>query len=104
MFGIKVEIGRYLDDHQPGWVECQFVDAQGYGWSFVEKVPVVSMEDLDRNSTYPRPGRIACQVIGKRYVGGKEVVTIDTAKPWGIESTTGQTYFDVVSEQLIELD
>ena len=103
MTGVKVEIQRYVDDHQPGWVECGLTDVHGRGWLFVEKVPVVSLEDLDAESNYPRPGLIACQVLERRAgADGREVVVIDTELPWHVAATTAQTRFEVRPEQLEE--
>jgi hypothetical protein len=98
--GLRVEIRRFVDDNFPGWVECAFTDAHGREWVFVEKVPVVSMEDLEDTSSYPRPCIIACEVIA-RHEG--DVVVVDIARPWGLEATTGQTRFEVRSDQLAEL-
>jgi hypothetical protein len=104
MPGIKVEISRYVDDYQPGIVECLFVDAWGKQHLFVEKAPVVSSENLDAGSSYPRAGVIACQVIERRNIDGREVVAVDTEMPWHIESTAGKSSFDVSPDQLIEFD
>jgi hypothetical protein len=105
MTGVRVEIRRYVDDHQSGWVECGLTDAHGRGWLFVEKVPVVSVEDLDAESTYPRPGLIACRVLERRVGSdGTEVVVIDTQHPWHVEATTDETRFEVRPEQLEEFD
>ena len=64
MLGIKVTIERFTLESQPGWVECRFADAAGTSHVFEEKVPVVSDEDLDAGSVYPRAGVIGCQVVG----------------------------------------
>jgi transposase len=37
MLGVSVEISRYVDDSQPGRVECGLVDALGDEHLFVEK-------------------------------------------------------------------
>lgn len=65
MASVRVEIVRYTDDHQPGFVECQFNDAAGQLRSFEEKVPVVTTESLDANSGYPRPGSVGCTILGR---------------------------------------
>jgi hypothetical protein len=104
MIGVVVEIRRYVDDSQPGWVECGITDADGQEWAFVEKVPIVTAEDLDTHSHYPRPGVIACQVVDRRWELGREAVVIDTELPWHVEATTGQTRFVVRPEQLLEFE
>jgi hypothetical protein len=56
MQGIRVTIVRSISDEpQPGIVECQFEDAHGRQWSFVEKTAMVSAEHLDAQATYPQP-------------------------------------------------
>jgi hypothetical protein len=47
---------------------------------------------------------VACCSISSRLTAdGREVVTVDTEQPWGIESNAGQTQFEVFREQLVEL-
>ena len=78
-----------------------FRDAHGREHRIREKVPVISTEDLDATSSYPRPGVIACEIISQRRdANGSEIVTITTERPWNCESTTGETEFDVLPEQL----
>lgn len=64
MLGINVQIVRFVDGGQPGFVECQVVDARGRTWSFVERVPIVTTADLRVEGPYPHPGFIACEEIG----------------------------------------
>jgi hypothetical protein len=96
--GVQVEIVRYVADSQPGWVECCLIDVHGRRWSFVEKVPIVTQAALGASSTYPQPGVIACEVVGR--AGG--VASIDTANPWGIKSLEGETRFEVPEGSLVE--
>lgn len=100
MISVKVEITRFVDDGQPGWVECKLVDAYGREHLFLEKVPVVSLEDLDGSSAYPLPGLIGCEVIERKLIDGVEIVTINSAMPWSIESVDGEEVFCVRSDQL----
>jgi hypothetical protein len=104
MLGVVVTISRYVSGSQPGWVECKLVDAHGNESTIMEKVPVVTLADLDANSSYPQTGYLACQVVERRVVtNGAEVVTIDIGSPWGVEDTSGKTQFDVFSNQLTTL-
>ncbi len=105
MIAVRVTITRFVDDSQPGWVECKLVDAWGREWSFIEKEPVVSLVALDASSNYPQPGVIGCLIVERKQdADGREVVTINTEKPWAIESTTGEHQFDVMPGQLIEIE
>ena len=98
---VTVEISRYVDNSQPGWVECRLVDALGCEHVFVEKVPVVSTALLDDTTTYPQIGHIACTALARRMrEDGRELVQIDTQTPFVIESTAGKSRFDVFPEQL----
>jgi len=97
-------ICRYADASFPGWVECRLVDALGQEHMFVEKVPVVTMGDVDATTSLPQAGLIACIVLGKsEHDDTRQLVRIDTRTPWGIESTAGRSQFDVLLEQLCEL-
>jgi len=101
MLGVRVEIFRYVDDSQPGWVECRFVDAFGQEHVFLEKVPIVTTALLDAATTYPQPGHIACIAVARHMRDdGRELVQIDTQMPYGIASKTGKSRFDVFLEQL----
>lgn len=105
MLGIKIVIARYLSDEpQPGLVECHLEDVHGRRWLFVEKTAIVSNEDLDAGTVYPRDGVIAGKVIARRHEpGGQEVIRFDTKGPWGVESVDGETQFDVLPSLLVEL-
>jgi hypothetical protein len=103
MLGVRVQIVRLVDDDFPGFIECQFIDAHGRLWSFIEKVPVVTEAYLDAGSTYPQTGVIACEEVGRFLNGsGREIVRIDTDRPWGVESIEGITRFEIPVESLVE--
>jgi hypothetical protein len=102
---LAVNIVRYVDDHQPGWVESQFLDAKGRRHSFVDKVPsFASAGPLDANTAYPQSGYVACEVLSRSQdEQGRSVAHITTARPYYIESTDGLSEFDVLSTQLADL-
>lgn len=102
MVGIKAEISKFVDNSQPGWVECRFTDALGEEHTFVEKVPVVTIEYLDENSSYPQIGFIGCNIIKETKINNQKVIEVDTEMPWGIESIKGEYRFIVFPEQLTE--
>lgn len=101
MVAVAVEVTRFVDESQPGWVECKLVDAYGSEHIFIVKVPVVSLEDLDANSIYPQPGIIACEVIEQNSAGGVDIVKINCERPWGMESVEGNVLFTVLPHQLL---
>src|SRR5689334_19265315 len=103
MTAVRVDIVRFADQHFPGFIEAVLKDAWGSEFRFVEKVPVVTETDLAVASCYPQPGLIACKILSNWRDGrGREIFTIDTEDPWGVESTDHQTRFDVLEWQLTE--
>lgn len=117
MLGLRVSIVRWVDDHQPGWVECHLTDYWDQSWVFVEKAPVVSAEDLGPETTYPRPGVIACELVERSFdaiwfwdhdqhfsVVDCMIVVVSTAVPWGVVATTGETRFSVRPGQVVGLE
>jgi hypothetical protein len=104
MIGIRVSITRYISDEpQRGVVECEFADAHGQHWTFVEKTAVVSAAELDARTLYPQPGAIACQIVGHRLDEmGRGIVVVDTESPWAVEATDGTTQFEVLPALLVE--
>jgi hypothetical protein len=104
MLGVKVEITRYVDASQPGFVECRLIDAWDNQHLFIEKVPAITLENLNASSTYPQSGIIACQIVERKQVSGREILKIETETSWHVESISGETCFDVSPNQLIEFD
>jgi len=103
MSEVGVQIVRWVDDDpQPGVVEAKLLDAFGGEWLFVDKAPIFTEESLDAGSTYPRPGTIACEVIKSwRDESGRELFTIDTARPDGVEAEGGKSRFEILVGQII---
>ena len=97
-------VARYVDATQPGWVECQFHDAAGQLWKIVEKVPVVTDQEISESTDLPAHGIVHCVETGRRTdENGRQLVAIDTELPFDIEATDGTHHFEVLSEQLDEL-
>ena len=101
---VSVQITGYVVDSFPAVVSCALCDAHEHMWQFVEKVPIVSLAHLTGYSKYPQPGEIRCEVRS-RYVdaAGRALVTIDTGLPDRVETVDGNTIFDVLAEQLVEI-
>lgn len=104
MIGVRVSIRRYVSDEpQPGTVECEFSDAYGQRWSFIEKTATVSAEYLDAHTSYPQPGVIACEIVSRsRDATGREIVLVNTGRPWCVESVDGAMQFEVLPSSLVE--
>lgn len=105
MKAIKILVTSFIDDHQPGFVECKFYDALHNEHIVHDKVPIVSAKDLDATSKYPQDGIIVCEIIKQREdSNGKTIFTVTTAKPWGVDTIEGLTEFDLFEEQLTDFD
>jgi len=102
---IRIKITSFISDDQPGFVECKFNDAWNKEYTVQDKVPVVTEKYLDANSEYPQEGVIACEIM-KQWVDKDErtIFTVTTKKPWAVDTFDGLTEFDVLEEQLIELN
>ena len=106
MIGLSVLITKYISaDPQPGIVECRLFDVYGSELVFQDKTAVFSSLNLDVSSDYPQPGVIACEIIKQwQDVNGREIVSVNTERPWGVETLTGVSRFDVLRSQIIEIN
>ena len=89
MAAVACQVVRWVaDEPQPGLVEAQLTDSDGRLWSFIDKEPIFwSGETVSRLSRFPIAGAIRCQVIGHEVLAdGREVVTVDTGRPDGVDS------------------
>ena len=103
MKAIKINIKRLIETGYPGYAECSFYDASYNEHIVHEKIPIVTDKDLDENSKYPQEGIIACEVINEwKDITGKLIFTVNTEKPWGVNTIEGLTKFDLLEEQLTE--
>jgi hypothetical protein len=103
MLTLAVTVTKFLDEHQPGFVECKMVDASGKEWTFNEKISVViTHDDLWKDSRYPQPGLLACIEVDSTPAQNPALITVDTLTPWGIESVDGISVFTVLRSQITE--
>jgi hypothetical protein len=101
MHSFAVQIVRFVDSHQPGWVACEFVDAAGCCHTLIDKVPIFTAEVLDETSRYPKIGTVRCEVLQRWHdADGRELARVSTARPWNVESTEKLTEFTVPAVQL----
>ena len=104
MLAIKIEITKFIDSHQPGFVECRLFDAWNNEFTFRDKVPIFTSEDLNEKSNYPKPGIIACFKIKESIdESNQKIITVNTIKPWDVESLDGIQEFEIFENQLIEI-
>lgn len=101
MHTISVQIVRFTDTSQPGWVESVLRDASGREWLLVDKVSIFTNASLDEASSYPQLGVVACEIV-REWTDelGHGRCIISTERPWGVEATSGETQFEVFSNQI----
>ncbi len=105
---LAVHIVRCVDgEHFPGWIECEFMDAESRRHTLVDKIPIFSMDPtldpLNHNTKYPQPGGVACEILDAWHdPEGRELVRITIERPWGVESTEKLSEFVVLAKQLTE--
>ena len=101
MHTISVQVVRFTDASQPGWVECVLMDASGRKWLLADKVPVFTKALLDEDSSYPQPGVVACEIVHEwTDERGHRRCLINTERPWGVAAKNGETQFEVFSDQI----
>ena len=102
---IRASIVRWDSDYFPGIVECRFTDRFGKEWIFVQKLPMVSSDSsLDSKSSYPQPAWIACELVSHdRDDVNREIVEVDSERPWGIRSVDGVSRFHLFRDQLADI-
>lgn len=101
---ISIQIERFIDNDQPGFVECRLVDANGQAHMFIENLPIVTSVNLWADSAYPQAGTIACEIESESIdAAGRQLVQVSTERPWAVESTEGVSRFLVLSSQVVGL-
>jgi hypothetical protein len=105
IYNLRVQIMRYVDDSQPGWVACEFEDAEGHRHTLIDKGPIFTSESLRSNSSYPKPGGMPCEVLATWWdSNGRELARISTEYPLYNRSAEGQSEFVVLSSELVGSD
>jgi len=88
------------DEPQPGVVEAHLTDADGRVWRFIDKEPIFCADAVDKLARFPVAGAIRCRIISHDTLSdGRQVVTIDTAIPDGVDSD-GVTIFRVAASAI----
>ena len=104
MKAIKVLITKFVDNSQPGWVECEFLDKKKKKHIFQDKVPIITTEYLDEESIYPKKGFLGCEILEELVFDEKKALKVTTEKPWDIETYEGFNEFYVFPNQIIDIN
>ena len=99
---IETSIVRFVEEHQPGIVECEFKDADGQVHRIVGKCWMFTEQTLWSDSVYPVPGSVHCRVVEVRQgEPDRSLALISIAEPDCMEATEGQTEFLVLESQVL---
>ena len=85
---------RFVDEYQPGIVECQFRDSDGQTHAIIGKIPYFTSANLWSDSEYPQPGDVECRVLDSPAPGAMRVIL-------GEETTDGRSEVVVAETNLI---
>lgn len=100
--GVRAMIVEYCSDGgYPDWLRIELTDAHGCVWTIVEKVPVVTAEDLTSESGYPRPILLDAWEINRRQIAGRE--TVVARLDYHVESSdeSRQSEFEMRPESIV---
>jgi hypothetical protein len=106
---LAIQIKRCLDnEHDPGWIECDFVDGESRRHAMVDKIPIFSIDPafdpLDSNPNWPQPAGVPCEISNAWCDPlGRELARITTDRPWHVESTVKLSEFVVFASQLSDV-
>lgn len=102
---LKVKVVRYLDDAFPGWLECEFFDAENRRHVIVDKVPVLGGDCLGPDSLYPRDGEVRCEILDRwQDANGRDLLRVTTQTPDAVETTEELVEFVVSSSQVVSAE
>lgn len=102
---LKVKVVRYVYDAFPGWVQCEFLDAQNRRHAIIEKVPVVGGDYVGPETVYPKDGEVRCEILESWHdAEGNELMRVTTERLDAVETTEGLLQFVVFSSQVVSAE
>jgi hypothetical protein len=89
---LTISITAIDRDYFPWFASFEVVDSDGKVHHFVDKAPVIGLTVEEENATdFPFTVTVACIVVAATPTSA----LVDTSKPYGIESLSGETQFNV---------
>lgn len=108
---LRVKVTDCVSNDYPGFVRAEFKGVEGNVHIIEEKVPVLTGQYWDENTTYPFWTLVPRQIIERRIEisttkMGKEIkrkiIKISLEKPWGIYDINDETVFEVFDADVVE--
>jgi len=97
---LRLDIIGFVDESFPGFIRCAFADADGNRHTFIEKIPVVTTENLWSDSVYPQQGTVPCEKV-ERLEGGSGLARITIGVGDSLDSPGYSEQFIVRESQLV---
>jgi hypothetical protein len=102
MAEVRVQIVEFIPGDYPAFLIVELTDAFGVVHRFRDKVAIFGCEvDVDETTPLPIPGTFDCIIVERFQSHGRELVRIDTEKPFDIQSLAGGYEFIVTPEMVI---
>ena len=98
---IKIMITRFVDFHQPDIIEFSFTDYKNQIHKFIDKIPIITNQELDENSEYPIEECILIDILNKEDENEEVLYSFRFKESYGLESTNGESIFKIGKEQII---
>ena len=96
---VRVQIVEYIPGDYDDFLIVEFMDAFEVVHRFQDKVAIFGCEvDVDETTPLPVPGTFDCVIVERFHSDGRDLVRIDTERPFDIESLAGDYQFVVTSE------
>jgi hypothetical protein len=100
---VRVQIIEFIPGGYDDFLIVELMDAFGTVHRFEDKVPIFGCEvDVDKSTPLPIPGTFDCVIVERFHSNDRELIRIDTEKPWDIEALAGGYQFVVAPEMVIE--
>ena len=97
---VRIQIVEFLSWDQPGFVAATLTDVDDVAHTFHDKVPIFTDAALYPDTELPVLGTLACTVLEVLKRDGRELIRVDTEKPFDVESTKGWYHFVVAPDAL----
>jgi hypothetical protein len=95
---LEVDIIEYRQSDFPGWVLCKTIDSTGKTHYFEEKIPIISIENINKDTILPRKGYVKGEITNKN----DGIICFSTSKPDDVETKEGVSIFYVYENQIIK--
>ena len=103
MSEVRVQIVEFIPGDYDDFLIVELTDAFGAVHRFQDKSPIFGYDgDIDQHTRLPVPGVFDCVVVERFQQDGRELVRINTEKPFDIQSLDDGYDFIVTPDMVVE--